>query len=466
MTDSINIIIPDSITSNNIYSFSEVIYMTGYLKKNGVMPNLHIADTNYLKVNSPVLSGGKNILVLMWDGEELIRWLDAYGKYIATDMTILFGLTAQIYGKFLKADYKYITGSVMSYSYLALLNMIYDKNAAEYQKPDISELEYPEISLELLKSIPMIPVISSRGCMNNCNFCAVSSIGRLHHEGYQSRKWESVYKEILAYTQAGYSRFYFVDSCFVSLDSKNRENIVRLCKKIISDGLKISFYMETRVDTVDIELFRLLKMAGLRRVLLGVENISSQVLKYYNKKIDKNKVLNAITILKDLEINMDLTMILFDPMTTIDYLKENITFISEYDLVRYIGLKGVFRRLIIIPDNTLPYDCSTLEFDKKAGIPDWMSKTVCYHIKDTKVELFEQFVKAKAEEWIEYQDSVVRQINNIRQKKETRQELDNLFLQIVRELLSEMNVIQSKQELDEKFEWIKKERIKVWSDRK
>ena len=71
--------------------------MTGYLKKNGVMPNLHIADTNYLKVNSPVLSGGKNILVLMWDGEELIRWLDAYGKYIAADMTILFGL---IYHRF------------------------------------------------------------------------------------------------------------------------------------------------------------------------------------------------------------------------------------------------------------------------------------------------------------------------------------------------------------------------------
>jgi len=141
--DSINIIIPDSITSNNIYSFSEVIYMVGYLKKNGVMPEVHVADTDYLEVNRSVLSGKKNILVLMWDGEELIRWLDAYGKYIAADRTILFGLTAQIYGKFLKADYSYITCFIKSYSYLSLLNMIYDKNTADYQKADIRELEYP-----------------------------------------------------------------------------------------------------------------------------------------------------------------------------------------------------------------------------------------------------------------------------------------------------------------------------------
>lgn len=464
--DSINIIIPDSITSNNIYSFSEVIYMVGYLKKNGVMSEVHVADTDYLKVNRSVLSDRKNVLVLMWDGEELIRWLDTYGKYIAADRTILFGLTAQIYGKFLKADYSYITGFIKSYSYLALLNMIYDKNTADYQKADICELEYPEISLEQLRTVPMIPVISSRGCMNSCNFCAVSSMGRLHHEMYQSRNWESVYKEILAYTQAGYNRFYFVDSCFVSLDSKNRENLVQFCKKIIENGLKISFYMETRVDTVDTELFRLLKTAGLRRVLLRIENINSQVLNCYNKKIDKNKVLDAVAILKNLEINMDLTMILFDPMTTIEYLKENIAFISEHSLLRYIGLKGVFRRLIMIPDNTLPYDCATLEFDKKAGIPDWMTKTVCYHIRDSKVELFERFVKAKIEEWTEYQDSVVRQIKNIRQKKETREQLDYLFLQTVREVLSEMDKIQSEQELEETFELRKKERIKVWSDRK
>ena len=72
--------------------------------------------------------------------------------------------------------------------------MIYDKNTADYQKADIRELEYPEISLEQLRAVPMIPVISSRGCMNNCNFCAVSSMGKLHHEMYQSRNWESVYK--------------------------------------------------------------------------------------------------------------------------------------------------------------------------------------------------------------------------------------------------------------------------------
>ncbi len=95
-----------------------------------------------------------------------------------------------------------------------------------------------------------------------------------------------------------------------------------------------------------------------------------------------------------------------------------------------------------------------------------MTKTVCYHIRDSKVELFERFVKAKIEEWTEYQDSVVRQIKNIRQKKETREQLDYLFLQTVREVLSEMDKIQSEQELEETFELRKKERIKVWSDRK
>jgi radical SAM superfamily enzyme YgiQ (UPF0313 family) len=57
-----------------------------------------------------------------------------------------------------------------------------------------------------------------------------------------------------------------------------------ICEEILRRGLKITFSVNARTDTADEELFRALKRAGCRELLVGFESGDDQVLGLMNKK--------------------------------------------------------------------------------------------------------------------------------------------------------------------------------------
>ena len=60
-------------------------------------------------------------------------------------------------------------------------------------------------------------------------------------------------------------------------------------QKVLRRNVKVKFNIRARVDTIDREVVRLLKRAGLRSIHMGVEAGTDRVLKIMNKQITREQ---------------------------------------------------------------------------------------------------------------------------------------------------------------------------------
>ncbi|MFA4989442.1 MAG: radical SAM protein [Candidatus Omnitrophota bacterium] len=122
---------------------------------------------------------------------------------------------------------------------------------------------------------PMTSLITSRGCPYNCSFC-VNFYGRV----FRQRSAENVIGELKQVVADQHIRnIRFMDDNF-TID-KNR--IIKICKGIIDNSLRLNWTCLSRIDTLDKEVLAWMSQAGCRAVFLGIESGSQKVLDYYNK---------------------------------------------------------------------------------------------------------------------------------------------------------------------------------------
>jgi anaerobic magnesium-protoporphyrin IX monomethyl ester cyclase len=133
------------------------------------------------------------------------------------------------------------------------------------------------------KLYPYIDVISGRGCPNQCVFCLWPQV--MHGLHYRLRSPGSVVDElerdIALCPQVRRGEFFFEDDTF----TVNRERAMSICDEILRRGLRITFSVNARADTADRELFRLMKRAGCRELLVGFESGTQDVLNKMHKRI-------------------------------------------------------------------------------------------------------------------------------------------------------------------------------------
>ena len=161
----------------------------------------------------------------------------------------------------------------------------------EYKSP----VEYPEFLMGPNVEIPAVSIMSSRGCPNNCVFCAKAGMKYRHHST------EYVIKEIKHYiTNYNIRAFNFLDLTFTANPRKAKE----LCEAIVKEKLDIQWWCETRAN-IPLSLLNLMYKAGCRYLVMGVESGSERVLKNLQKGISKAQV-NAV-IERATSIGIDLT---------------------------------------------------------------------------------------------------------------------------------------------------------------
>ncbi len=180
-------------------------------------------------------------------------------------------------------------------------------------------------------------ISASRGCYANCSFCSIKSFynaspGKIIRFRDPIKVVDEI--EFLKNT-------YRVNQIFISDDNFCAPNKVKpgwceqLANEIINRNLDIKFIFMTRVDDIEMGLFKLLKQAGLIGVAMGIESDVDRVLEDFDKKTSKKKNREALRILRELRIDPLISFIMFDPYTTLDEIRENLKFFKDINYTKY-----------------------------------------------------------------------------------------------------------------------------------
>ena len=127
---------------------------------------------------------------------------------------------------------------------------------------------------------PMIQIVSSRGCPNQCNFCSYPSTmgGRIYRTRSVSDladEFEYILKELPEIKE-----IFIEDDTF----TVNQPRVIEFCDEIINRGLKPVWSCNTRVD-LTFETMKKMKDAGCRLLVCGYESGNQQVLDEIKKGI-------------------------------------------------------------------------------------------------------------------------------------------------------------------------------------
>jgi len=131
-------------------------------------------------------------------------------------------------------------------------------------------------------------IITSRGCPFACTYCASKVMWT---RAVRFRTPENVIEEIKdRHTRLGVASFSFHDDTL----TLNRDYITKLCELMRGLDFKIEWHCDTRGDTLDFKILKLMKKAGCYHIYLGLESGSPKILKLIKKNIDTKKVKKAV----------------------------------------------------------------------------------------------------------------------------------------------------------------------------
>jgi radical SAM superfamily enzyme YgiQ (UPF0313 family) len=205
------------------------------------------------------------------------------------------------------------------------------KNNIPAPKENISNLPYPKrpyIGVQLKNGLS-INMVSSRGCVNDCGFCAISTFYRLckGENRWRGQSPEALFDEMKYYHKKyGVVHFNFVDNNFFGDFIKTKERAVRFAEILLRNNTKFNYRVSLRSDNIDSETIELLSRSGLKQVFIGIESLVPRQLKYYNKKITPEQNRHAVKVLKNHGVDFQIGLIWFDRDTTLDELKTNLEF--------------------------------------------------------------------------------------------------------------------------------------------
>jgi radical SAM superfamily enzyme YgiQ (UPF0313 family) len=211
---------------------------------------------------------------------------------------------------------------------------------------DLDSLPYP--ARDTLRDIQRAghpwptQISSSRGCYASCAFC---DIRQFYGRTWRARAPVKLVDEIqYLQTEYGSKRFRFTDDEFIGprpgkgLHGPTRAREIAL--EILRRGLTVELMIDARPEAVDRSLFTLLREAGTIDCLVGVESGVDRILKLYSKGATVRHNIDAVRILRDLGISLNLGFIMFDPRMTMAELRANYHFLIEQDIATVDSLRS------------------------------------------------------------------------------------------------------------------------------
>lgn len=165
----------------------------------------------------------------------------------------------------------------------------------------------------------------SRGCPYHCFFCLATPT-----QGSKVRKRSA--ENIIAEIKECVEKYHITNFLFWSdIFDIDRDWTINLCKKIIDSGLKITWSSNTRADTADYEMAKIMYKSGCRLVSIGVESGSQYMLDKMGKNITLSDVRKTVAFFKKAGIRIYNYFVIGLPWETEETVEDTIKFAIELD---------------------------------------------------------------------------------------------------------------------------------------
>lgn len=136
------------------------------------------------------------------------------------------------------------------------------------------------------KDLRAIDLLTSRGCVGNCIFCAGNITFK---QKIRFRSYENIVAELdSSIAKYDINHVFILDDVF----TLNKELVSQLSSYF--KRKKLTWSCTTRVDLVDSELLKVMKQGGCKKVNFGVESGSDTILQLNKKGITKRQITTAI----------------------------------------------------------------------------------------------------------------------------------------------------------------------------
>lgn len=200
---------------------------------------------------------------------------------------------------------------------------------------DLDTLPYPDRELipqsnyrqELTIREPYFQMLGGRGCPFRCSFCLWPHVMWRHK--VRLRRPDKVVDEI-EFLQKKYGAreiYLYDDTVNVSI-----KRVEALCNAILERGIDISWTPTFRADSCSPEMYRLMRKAGCRNVVLGVETGSQWLLdEVIHKELTLDQVRNSVRWAREAGIAVHCTFMIGFPGETKETLKQTSEFIKEIE---------------------------------------------------------------------------------------------------------------------------------------
>lgn len=165
----------------------------------------------------------------------------------------------------------------------------------------------------------------ARGCPFHCFFCLATPVSGAK---VRRRSVENIVEELKECVKKyNITNFVFWSDIF-NLD---KNWTMALCQAIIDSGLKITWSANTRADTADDEMAKMMYKSGCRLVSIGVESGSQYMLEKMGKKITLDDVRRTVKTFKDAKIRIYNYFVIGLPWESEETVEETIRFAIELD---------------------------------------------------------------------------------------------------------------------------------------
>jgi len=179
--------------------------------------------------------------------------------------------------------------------------------------------------------------IASRGCYGKCSFCSLQKYYRsCEGKVWRARHPNKIVREITEYAKTYMPRrMTFADENFMGPGRFGRQHALDVVNALKANDINIPFNFACRPNDLRREELLAMKKANLAAVTLGIESMSDETLRLFNKGTTAEINEKAIKMVEELELYLEITFIFFHPLASLDDIRKNLQLVEYVNKSRF-----------------------------------------------------------------------------------------------------------------------------------